>query len=193
MGACWIFFAGTCPKGDDPLTVPASSNGQVWEVELTLDEDSDAADIVAAEFHLAIETLDGETVLTRPIAWDASEEEFEQALLYTNVIKSIGETVTYVSDDTVVSFTFTLTEPLRVNDIRVHWDNECIVEGCFPKRVAMNPANIIASATTSVTAPDTKAESDVCSNRGLCDNSNGICTCFTGYYGPACEYQTVLV
>jgi hypothetical protein len=31
-----------------------------------------------------------------------------------------------------------------------------------------------------------------CSGRGLCDYSNGICSCFHGYYGTKCEYQTVL-
>lgn len=26
-----------------------------------------------------------------------------------------------------------------------------------------------------------------CSNNGECDNTSGLCSCFTGYYGPACE------
>ena len=31
-----------------------------------------------------------------------------------------------------------------------------------------------------------------CSGRGICDYTAGICTCFNGYYGTKCEYQTVL-
>jgi len=31
-----------------------------------------------------------------------------------------------------------------------------------------------------------------CSGRGLCDYASGICSCFHGYYGTKCEYQTVL-
>jgi hypothetical protein len=32
-----------------------------------------------------------------------------------------------------------------------------------------------------------------CSGRGLCDYSSGECTCFKGYFGERCEYQTNFV
>jgi hypothetical protein len=32
-----------------------------------------------------------------------------------------------------------------------------------------------------------------CSGRGLCDYSSGSCSCFKGYYGERCEYQTNFV
>jgi len=31
-----------------------------------------------------------------------------------------------------------------------------------------------------------------CSNRGLCDRTTGLCKCFGGFYGVACEYQNAL-
>merc|ERR1712070_751220 len=31
-----------------------------------------------------------------------------------------------------------------------------------------------------------------CSNRGTCDERSGTCSCYTGYYGPACNVQDLL-
>lgn len=31
-----------------------------------------------------------------------------------------------------------------------------------------------------------------CSGRGLCDRANGLCKCFGGYFGVACEFQNAL-
>ena len=31
-----------------------------------------------------------------------------------------------------------------------------------------------------------------CSNRGLCDNKVGVCACFRGFHGNACQLQDAL-
>ncbi|CAM9822350.1 unnamed protein product, partial [Discosporangium mesarthrocarpum] len=31
-----------------------------------------------------------------------------------------------------------------------------------------------------------------CSNRGTCDYSTGLCSCYTGYYGHSCNAKSVL-
>lgn len=53
----------------------------------------------------------------------------------------------------------------------------------------------VAKTATTAGAEDlyAVAESDVCSNRGICDESVGKCQCFEGYTGVACEDQTILV
>ena len=48
-------------------------------------------------------------------------------------------------------------------------------------------------APITVTDADDLAESAECSNRGTCDYSTGQCRCYEGFFGLACERQTVLV
>jgi hypothetical protein len=42
-----------------------------------------------------------------------------------------------------------------------------------------------------VSSPDAYKEHVPCSNRGMCDSNNGVCTCFAGYTGESCNIQTV--
>ncbi len=190
-----------CPMGDDPLTVPTSSDGQEWTITFQTSLALTAiTDVTNFEFHLAITTLTGETVLTRPIQLAAAVDatgtgtgaKFSEALKLTEVIKTVTSTIAIDTAEDTVIYTFTLADPLRVRDIEVHWDDECTVAGCFPRRSAMTSGQI-TGATVAVVAPHANAESATCSNRGLCNEDTGVCTCFSGYYGAACERQTVLV
>ena len=40
---------------------------------------------------------------------------------------------------------------------------------------------------------DDHMEGKECSGRGRCDRAQGVCKCFDGFYGNACESQTILV
>lgn len=48
----------------------------------------------------------------------------------------------------------------------------------------------VADNTATLTSSPTVREHDPCSGRGLCDMSQGTCTCFTGYTGVACRNFT---
>jgi hypothetical protein len=63
------------------------------------------------------------------------------------------------------------------------------------KQFGAAPAKLTIGTTTKVSAVDTKdgnKEASVCSNRGLCDYTSGLCSCFGGYIGRACESQSTL-
>jgi len=46
--------------------------------------------------------------------------------------------------------------------------------------------------TSSADAYDGNTEAMVCSNRGLCDFTGGLCQCFAGFTGNACQNQNAL-
>jgi len=128
-------------------------------------------------------------------------------------IRTITDTTQAVNLN-VVTYYFRLESPLRVHDVRVRYNNECTVPGCYP----LMPENVYARESPSAlgfpggtwidsdlvhysvprytrfkTEAHIRDESEECSSRGVCDYSAGTCTCFTGFYGNACERQTILV
>jgi len=145
-----------------------------------------------------------------------SELDFSDLSTFTNA--KVG--IRLQHDDPSASFDtatykFTLAKPLRVRAVRVRFNNECTVAGCYPKMpfntypaenaaLAGQPGGVYIDAQLNryavpkaVVEVDTQAfirhESEQCANRGICDYSTGLCNCFEGFYGNSCEKQTILV
>lgn len=51
------------------------------------------------------------------------------------------------------------------------------------------PGNLVGGVTKAATG---NYEGIECSARGNCDGTSGLCKCFTGYFGAACEFQNAL-
>ncbi|RYE85249.1 MAG: hypothetical protein EOO65_00785 [Methanosarcinales archaeon] len=60
--------------------------------------------------------------------------------------------------------------------------------GSVPMKVTISTT----SATVTVDTRDGNREHSMCSNRGTCDFTTGMCNCFGGYTGGACQLQNVL-
>jgi EGF-like domain len=48
------------------------------------------------------------------------------------------------------------------------------------------------STTVTVQSSPTIVEHDPCSGRGVCQETSGRCTCFSGFYGSTCEHIAVM-
>ena len=186
-----------CPEGDDPLTVPTTTGGDTWTISFVFNTDSAAVYPVGTfEYHLDVTDRYGTTMSTRPISIFGTDAKLGEAILDTGLVSSLvsDPVSTWGSGNMSYSAVFQLSDPTRLQHIRVRWEDDCSVAGCFPRRAAMAPPNRVTSGTASVTtSADSNIESVACSNRGVCNSRTGECQCFEGHYGNACEMQTVLI
>lgn len=173
-----------CPRGDDPLSIPDSNAGDTWTVSFTHDSTP------AGDLAIQVTDLFGLTEISRPIDIADTDANIKTALEAMRAVKSLVS-VTSSRTATTTEFEIVLQNPVRVNRIEAIV-SDCAVAGCYPLRPT--PLNPPVSTSASITLPaDPALETDVCGNRGRCDSGSGRCTCYEGYYGNACEKQTVLV
>ena len=182
-----------CMRGDDPMSVRdvGSSTLQANEVKrVTLTHSSSLS---AGAFTLLFTDWRGETWETYPIALTATPPtgiEVKEALeaLPNHAVPQVsvtftGDTTTRVWDITFKSASNTGAVTLGMNTAA------CTVQGCQPVL-----AGVVADITMSVeTHVAGTTESMICSGRGACDPQNGLCECYDGYTGHACESQTIII
>lgn len=179
-----------CPLGDDPMTVASSTTGQVWTIQVNF-----RSQPTTGEFHLEIQSMeDSRTVSTRPISLLSTATAIANGVLVdTGVINSIS-TSSIISTGSGYTYSFTLSDPLRLKHVRVRWESDCTVAGCQPRKLAPVPHDSLMSGSATLTTDAVAlAESATCSNRGDCQTDSGDCSCFEGFYGRACQFQTVLI
>lgn len=143
-----------CPTGDDPLTTGQSDEVQHLTCSAT-----------GGTFTLSFR---GET--TTPIEFDASNADISAALLSLSTIHGIS-----------IEFSQTADPPCSTNG------NTIIATftkdfGSLPLLVA-DTSSLTGGASSISISKQTEGtkENEPCSNRGSCDLTTGVCSCYTGY------------
>eukprot|EP00567_Pseudictyota_dubia_P009535 CAMPEP_0197444514 /NCGR_PEP_ID=MMETSP1175-20131217/9984_1 /TAXON_ID=1003142 /ORGANISM="Triceratium dubium, Strain CCMP147" /LENGTH=338 /DNA_ID=CAMNT_0042975319 /DNA_START=51 /DNA_END=1067 /DNA_ORIENTATION=- len=188
-----------CPKGDDPLTIRSGTSGQDWTFTFSADGGADITDMYA---YFEVVDLYGTTHRSRPFLLIDGGAAGDQTVLTRTLLDmpcfTSLDTVTVSAGPSVVNVV--LEDPYRVTDFRlVYGSKACRDAGCYPlltaDTVTAGFADDYIDLTVAVTdgTLTTLAESAECSNRGDCDYATGICKCYEGHFGLACERQTILV
>jgi len=171
-----------CPLGNDPLTV-ALTTSQVQTITVTT--------AVSGEFLLTFEDWRGETFKTWPLAIASlSSNAVKEALVGLPNQAVPGVTVTDSGGTPPTVFQVTFTNNPGTNPIMGTETTGCTAQGCQPVYTQIDAGSVGVAETTAAGADNERVE---CSARGSCDTAAGLCRCEKGYYGEACESQTVVV
>jgi len=186
-----------CMLGDDVMSVQNKANpsiAQVDEVQTIKIDSVDGSAFASGQVVLRFTDWRNEEWTTYPL--DLSEDltaiAVEEALeaLPNHAIPS----VTVTRDATEygnnhLHFLVTFSSPANSGDQpAMTIDNAgCDVDGCQPRFIAATNAAVAITETTKGTK-----ERKVCSGRGECDSEAGVCECYDGYHGQACEGQTIV-
>lgn len=145
----------TCPSGDNPDTLQ-----QVDEIQLIVCSDSDLSGSIAFSFKEEVSTS---------VAPSATMEQVKTAIESLSTIGTV--TVELLSP----SMSNALCTAKGTTQVLVTFNTE---HGDLPLLV-LKEVSITSTSVTEYVA-GTKEEAE-CSNRGLCDRTTGLCTCFSGY------------
>eukprot|EP00924_Labyrinthula_sp_SR-Ha-C_P009490 maker-scaffold_2-augustus-gene-25.2-mRNA-1 protein AED:0.16 eAED:0.16 QI:216/0/0.33/1/0/0.33/3/0/624 len=183
-----------CKLGDDPLTLhtPDGSAFQVDEVQTISFTTGSGA--ITGEFTLSYTDWRGETWETHPIdVATATSISIEEALeaLPNGAIPQISVSSTGTAASPPLNFLVTFTAEGNSGDQPLLVVNKagCTVNGCQPVYTGLSGTTPNGAVTETTKGTEERLE---CSRRGVCDPDSGLCNCFTGYYGEACQLQTVI-
>jgi len=198
-----------CPHGDDVLTVcSTSSNFDVQVISFTDPSGAWATQQASSEvplyYTLTFTDVFSGVYTTKPISLSMSEDrnaqEAQAALeaLPNSVFPTVQVESDIASLTVTVSFTDSATSGLQNTlSANILVAEEACSEGGHAPLYYNDPD--LSDVTVSVHHQDlsddssTYEENAPCGNRGICDTQTGICQCFEGHTGEACQLQSVFV
>lgn len=196
-----------CPYGNDAMDhrddLTDTLLYQKQRITLTFNQSSSAADLQDGKtFALTFKSRLNETFTTIPIAMGvtnaADKLDFER-----DIELALESLPNRVIDDVSVSVTSTNANPPTVQ-IDVEFTGEHVQgrqnllvvrayecsDGCTPKITGLN---LVPGAARLVESVEADYNSYECGRRGKCNYDTGVCQCFAGYTGLACNTITALV
>jgi hypothetical protein len=179
-----------CPHGDDPETSCDDELGA--DIQQFVCSQSSAG---VAYFALTFDDQMGGRYHTRSIKYDPNIADEENAESVQDALEALPNfaipsvEVDFSDDDFSVTFVDATTTGQQ-SLLGFSTSNDCD-SGQQPKLGSMNDYSCDVSRDL-LSVGDYK-ESVECSNRGTCDRDTGICTCFSGYYGLACDQVTTYI
>jgi len=176
-----------CPVGDDIMT-PYTANQQHDVQKISIDGDTAAP---TGDFVLTFKDWRGQKWYTWAIELDtASAIGVEEALeaLPNHAIPDVNVTKTVTGNvvDWKVTFVSARNTGAQGGKLGVETAG-CTLSGCQPHYDGTTADGTVTTDTAGST------EAAVCSNRGSCVGETGTCECNSGFYGEACELQTVIL
>jgi len=187
-----------CKLGDDPISRFSSADVSEVPHEQTIDLAFTGA---TGSFLLEYTDWRGNAWLTRPIfpqdVIDIVPVEnrpipIREALL-TLPMRAIDDIIVTVATAIATSIKFTVgfssSETPGTQPLLSVLHKGCTAAGCQPKYEGLSGG----SATVEGVSTTGTGQRDVCSNRGKCNSEIGECECFSGFYGHACEKQTLVL
>jgi len=194
-----------CPKGDDPETECSTDLGNDKQTIVC----TFATGKTAAYMNIRYTDQFNGVYDTRPIKIDITDKDGLTSTQNANSIQDALEALPNfaipqieidfepASDKKKVTVTVEFTDGHNTGQqplLEVFRTAAC-ADGAQPKFDSVVATGDFASCTVSrvpVSSGEYK-EHATCSNRGICDQSTGLCNCFDGYFGDACDHVNTYI